>query len=330
MSNTFDTIVFATSDDHGRLPVIDITHPAFAVEADAAEIDRLTRDFVAENREPRDLPPAVRAALQRSRLGQGLLAAAGSFLSGMHTYLLKLGPQHLDDTFDQTDRRIASSLPALMTRIRLQDVARLLADGLACGAADDRRPLHFINIAGGPATDSWNALIELRARHPDRLADRRCAITILDIDPHGPTFGARAVKALQAPGAPLHGLDLRVRHQPYAWAEADRLPSILADLGARETTCAISSEGGLFQYGSDAEIVANLTMLRDATASDAFIVGSVTADDEPARVAQTASRASTRTIDPDTFRRLVASAGWVVDTLIDRPFAYTVRLVKAA
>jgi hypothetical protein len=331
MPNTTDTIQFADSHEHGRLPVIDLSHAAFAVQPDAAELDRLARAFVEENRERRDIPPHVRAALQRSRLGQGLMAAAGSYLSGMHTYLLKLGPDHLGDGYDQTDRRIADSFPAFMARVRLQDMVTLLADGLAAAAPADRgRPLRFINIAGGPAADSWNALIQLRARHPDALADRPCDITILDIDVHGPAFGARAVAALQAPGAPLHGLDLHLRHQPYAWTEADRLPSILADLGAREATCAISSEGGLFQYGSDADILANLTRLREATPADAFVAGSVTADDEPARVAQAQSRATTRPIDPDAFRRLAAAAGWTIDALINRPFAYTVRLVKAA
>ena len=44
---------------------------------------------------------------------------------------------------------------------------------------------------------------------------------------------------------------------------------------------AASSEGALFEYGSDAAIVANLTALRAGGAM--IVAGSVTCDDEPRR-----------------------------------------------
>jgi hypothetical protein len=324
------TICHATTDDAGRLPVIDITHPAFAVDDDPTALAREARTFVAEAPQRSKIPPHVRALLERSRLGWGLTAAAGTFLTGLNTYLLKLGPQNLGDGFEDIDRRIAASFPAFMTRVRLQDVARLLAAGIAGLARDDRRPLQFINIAGGPAPDSWNALIQLRATHPDRLADRRIDIAILDIDTRGPAFGARALDALRQPGAPLHGLDPTLRHVSYDWSHADRLPALLADLGAPSAACAISSEGGLFQYGADADIIANLEALHLASPADAFVVGTVTSDDEAARVSQAMSQVPTRPMSIDTFRHLAATAGWSIATLVERPFAYAVRLIKAA
>src|SRR5262245_57395949 len=117
------TIVYAESDEHGLLPVIDVTHPAFAAEPSAEAVDRLTRAFIDENRQRGELPPHVVEALRRSRLGRSLFGAAGSFLGGLPTYLLKLGPDHLRAPFEDIDRRIASSLPALMTRVRLQEVS---------------------------------------------------------------------------------------------------------------------------------------------------------------------------------------------------------------
>lgn len=333
------TLIHALSDEHGPLPVIDITHPAFTVDEDPVTLAHQARAFVTESRLRGEIPPQVRLLLARSRLGRGLAAAAGSFLSGEHTYLLKLGPDNLGDGFQDIDRRIAASFPAVMTRVRLLDVARLLADGLAgLGrlGQDDRRPLLFINIAGGPAADSWNALILLQAAQQaqpseDLLRDRPIGIAVLDIDPRGPTFGARAVDALCQPDAPLYGLDLRLRHVPYDWSKAAAtLPPLLADLDAPASACAISSEGGLFQYGSDADIIANLEALRLATPPDAFVVGTVTSDDEPARVAQAASQVPTRPMPIDTFRELAATAGWSMSEVVERPFAYAVRLVKAA
>jgi hypothetical protein len=330
MTNPMPTMHYATSDEAGQLPVIDITHPAFAVDDDPDAIARQARTFVAESSPRRELPPHVRELLQRSRLGSGLAAAAGSFLTGLNTYLLKLGPENLGDGFADIDRRIAASFPAFMTRVRLQDVARMLADGIAQFDRHDRRPLQFINVAGGPAADCWNALIQLRATQPDRLADRRVSIAVLDIDTHGPAFGARALEALRQPGAPLDGLDVQHRVVSYDWSKADRLASLLTDLGADRAACAIASEGGLFQYGSDADIIANLAALREATPPDAFVVGTVTSDDEPARVSQAMSQVPTRPMSIDTFRQLAASAGWAVARTVERPFAYAVQLIKAA
>jgi hypothetical protein len=338
MPNQFETmpICYAMSEASERLPVIDITHPAFAVEPSEAEIERMTREFIAENQQPRVVPEAIREALRQSRLGRDLIAASGSFLSGMATYLLKLGPDNLGEEAHPLDKRIAASLPAFMTRVRLQDVSRLLAEGVAhlssaetADPADRRRPLRFINIAGGPAADSWNALIHLRATQPDLLVDRNITIAVLDIDTHGPAFGARAIDALRAPDAPLHGLDLGLRHVSYDWSRAaDHLPAILDDLGAQDAACAISSEGGLFQYGSDADIIANLAALHAATPADAIVAGSVTRDDEAARLAQAASGVPTRPLSRQALQQLADTAGWSVAHVIERPFVYNVRLVK--
>ena len=52
-------------------------------------------------------------------------------MSGMHTYLLKLGPEMLGSSYTKpVDRRIAAALPALGVRLRLQDVAQLMTDTL--------------------------------------------------------------------------------------------------------------------------------------------------------------------------------------------------------
>ena len=52
----------------------------------------------------------------------------------MHTYLLKLGPKMLGEAYSTpVDRKIAATLPALGVRLRVQDMARLMADALRTG-----------------------------------------------------------------------------------------------------------------------------------------------------------------------------------------------------
>src|SRR5712692_4870809 len=204
-------ILFALTDDGVSLPVIDVTNPAFAVTATDAELASLSDRFVLESTERQEIPAPLRDALQRSRLGRALMAASGTFLTGMNTYLLKLGPDNLGTDANPIDRRIAASFPALMTRLRLQDMARLLADGVSlAAAAAPQRPLCLVNIGGGPAGDSWNALIHLHAEHPDLLAGREIVIAVLDLDDRGPAFGVRALETLRATGAPLCGLEIGV------------------------------------------------------------------------------------------------------------------------
>jgi hypothetical protein len=323
-------VLYAMTDDGESLPVVDVTNPAFTVNAPDTELASMCDQFVRESQQRPDMSAPLREALQRSRLGRGLIAASGTFLTGMNTYLLKLGPDNLGTDANPLDLRIAASFPALMSRVRLQDMARLLADGLSLTAAAlPQRRLCLINIGGGPAADSWNALIHLHAEHPDFLPGRAIAIVVLDCDGHGPAFGARALDALRAPGAPLKSLDVGFRHLAYEWSHVDRLREVLDELEPNDAACAISSEGALFEYGSDVDVVGNLQGLCATTAPDAFVVGSVTREGGPVRSLQTTDRVATRPRTLDAFRRLAEQAGWTVRDVIERPFTFNVRLVKA-
>jgi hypothetical protein len=322
-------VLSVMTDDGVRLPVIDVTDPAFAVVTSDVELEAMSDRFVLESRVRQEIPAALRDALRRSMLGRGLMEASGTFLSGMNTYLLKLGPDNLGTEANPLDRRIAASLPALAARLRLQDMARLLADGSwPAATATPQRPLALVNIGGGPAADSWNALIHLHAEHPDLLAGRPIAIIVLDQDVHGPAFGGRAVEMLRAPAAPLGGLEISFRHVSYEWSHVKRLQQALDDLRAAEAVCAISSEGALFEYGSDTDIVANLKALHAGAATDAIIVASVTRDDEPMRSLPPTDRAATRPRTLEGFGSLAEHAGWSVQRVIERPFSYNVRLMK--
>jgi len=257
------------------------------------------------------------------------MAAAGSFLDGMSTYRLKLGPDNLWAGASPIDRSIAATFPAFTSRLRLQDMAQLIAEGLSATlASDPRRNALLINIAGGTGSDSWNALIHLRAQQPGLLTGREIVIAVLDTDSSDPGFGSRAVDALRIEDAPLHGLDIRFRPYKYDWSNVEELHATLRLLNAESTACAISSEGGLFEYGSDAEIRSNLEVLHAGTASDAHIAGSVTREGGPMQATQSASRIRTHPRTLEQFTSLAKDAGWKLQRAIERPFSFHVSLAK--
>lgn len=309
------------------LPIVDVRNPAFALTLSRDELAAMEAQYLQESSQSQSVSPEVRAALASSRLGSGLMAARGTFLTGLNTYLLKLGPENLPADFHPIDRRIAASFPAITARLRLQDMAALLADGLADALArDPRRPLHFINIAGGPAADSWNALIRLR-RIDEALPHREITVSVLDLDHQGPDFGGRAFETLQSQGAPLDGLHVHFHYQRYNWSESAELRHLLGSFDLQSSLCAVSSEGGLFEYGSDEEIAANLSVLREMTPDDTIVAGSACREGESTR-AHAGIGVTLRPRTREAFQQLVEGSGWRVDTLIERPFNDNLRMVK--
>ena len=256
-------VVYAKAPDGTELPVIDVTNPAFALPYDEAEMKKRVARFLRGERWRAKIPQPIQRAFlglaaRRSRLARALYHASEGVIGGMTMYVGKLGPRMLGDGYSTAiDRQLAAAPPSWLARVRLEDMARLLAEGLTPVLAARRgRPLHFFNIAGGPSADSWNALLVIRAGGVRALAGRAIAIHVLDVDEEGPAFGGRAVAALSGEGGPLADLDLRFERDAYDWKNAERLRQLLAETGASGAVVAVCSEGGLFEYGSDDEIVA--------------------------------------------------------------------------
>ena len=303
-------VIYAVTEDGVQLAVIDVTHPAFAVAATEGELAAMAEQYVSEAGRQTEVPEAVRVALRESMLGRRLMAASGTFLDGMSTYMLKLGPEKLGEGATAIDRRISESFPVFMVRLRLMDMARLLAEGLRPAmAVAPGRAVRLVNIGGGAGADSWNALICLRGEQAELLAGRDVVIAVLDRDSRGPAFGARAVTALGADGEVLSGLDLGFRYLSYEWSDVGSLGKILEGLDVREAACGVSSEGGLFEYGSDEEIVANLQVIHAGTARDAVVVGSVTREGAVVRASLIGSRMATRPRTIEGFGRLAEAGG---------------------
>jgi hypothetical protein len=169
------------------------------------------------------------------------------------------------------DRRLAASPHIVLLRLRMQQVAHLVAQGIAddLAGAPAAAPLCLINIGGGPALDSINALILLRRARPELLS-RPIAIEVLDGSRDGAFFGANALAALQADPGPLAGLDIGMRHHDYDWDRPAALASLVEKLVSAGAIIAASTEGALLEYGSD-------------QAGVRLVAGSVTCADETRR-----------------------------------------------
>jgi hypothetical protein len=327
---------YAVTGDGIEVPVIDVTHPGFRVDIDAQELAAATEKAVAEVKRQSQMPhaeqqPQLQELWNGSFLAPRIAAARGTVLDGMSTYFLKLGPDNLGRGYRKDiDRAIAGSLPCLSNRLRLQDMARLMSDSVApLLAARPGRALHFVNIAGGPGMDSLNAILLVRREHPDLLRNRAIVIHLLDPDSAGPAFGARAATALQAGDGPLHGLGVDVRHEPYDWSSPGLLRELIRSPRAEDAVIAGSSEGGLFEYGSDEHVIANLRAFHEATDPAAVMVGTVTRADGFSRILyETGGGAAVRLRGMDAFEGLARAAGWRVARVVDNPLSHAVVLTK--
>jgi hypothetical protein len=308
-------IVYANTSDSLELPVIDVTHPAFAIPDGPTPRAALVEQYKAATANDLKGPAFLRRIFmklgaRRSQLLRALIEPSGSFLGGLTTYLMKLGADHLPDGFNTPlDQRIAGSPQARFVRLRMQHCATMLADGLEpLLAGTTNAPLHLINIGGGPAIDSLNALLILAKRNRNLLS-RPIRIHVCDLDEKGPCFGANALAALQRPSAPLARCDIRFEIRPYDWNKTAALEHLLASFEP-DAIVAASSEGALFEYGTDEAIVANLRALHS---SAKLIVGSVTSN-QPIRREQI--RTMHFALHPrgiEGFRPLATQAGYVFD-----------------
>jgi hypothetical protein len=325
--NKKDGVCYAATREGVELSVVDVTHPAFALDITDSKQQVLVQQFMNEGIPFATCPTLLRnlllrVLLRRSVLAKGVREAEGRFMSGLDTYLLKLGPAMLGSAYaEPIDRKLAAALPAMSVRLRLQDVAHLMAETLLpVLEAEPLRALHCLNIAGGPAIDTLNALILLRRWSPGILDHRSVAIKVLDVDDAGPAFGRAALEALATEGKPLQSPAIEFSYVHYDWSHPETLENVLREGHGQGAIVICSSEGGLFEYGSDKEIEANLGVLRRFREVLA-VVGSVTRADEPIMRVRQIGPAATRPRGLSAFRELAAKSGWNLARAVERPFS---------
>jgi hypothetical protein len=93
-------VCYAVTDDGLELPVIDITHQTFAFKMSESELNTIAEKNIRGLERMKRIPAFVRRfyiafIARRSILMRGMTKARGSFVSGVSTYLNKLGPDNL-------------------------------------------------------------------------------------------------------------------------------------------------------------------------------------------------------------------------------------------
>ncbi len=320
-----------TAEGHD-LPVIDVTLPSFALPDDANSVAALAEAYIEAERRSARVPTFVTRlmlglAARRSPLLRALLYPKAGCLDGLSTYLMKLGAENLPPPFDgDVDRRLAAAPQVVSMRLRLQQTAKLMAEGLEPHlVAAAGMPLHLINIGGGTAIDSLNALILLRHLRPDALA-RPITVHVLDPDFAGALFGANALRALCAAGGALAGVNVAFEHHAYDWGVTGLLEDLVRRATAQAAIVAASSEGALFEYGGDDAIEANLKALHAGGLGAKLVAGSVTRADQLRRRSIAASGLKIVPRGIDGFAPLARRGGFEVARVEAAPISDQVLL----
>lgn len=309
-------VVYASSGQGYELPVIDVSLPAFAVADDPQSMEGLRRTFAESEQRRKRLPKfmlkwLLRWMSRRSQLARELFYGATEVLSGMSTYVMKLGSANLVAPFNTSlDQQLAAAPGVISMRLRLQQLAQMTAAGLRNDLlARPHAPLHLVNIGGGTAIDSLNILILLRRSTPAALR-RPITIHLLDPDTAGPQFGQRALDSLLQ-GGPLAGLTVRFLHTPYNWNDTQPLISLVQELSLANTIVVASTEGALFEYADDATVLSNLSALR-AGGGVTLVAGTVTRADPLTREFLTTSRFKLVPRGAEGLQRLATQAGFAL------------------
>jgi hypothetical protein len=328
-------VCYAYTDSGLELPVIDITHPAFHQEVSEEQLFAGAKRFAAEQAAKGPFARWLQGKLlplflKRSVIGRGLLRSREGYLDGLSTYLMKLGPGNLGSGWaNAMDRNLVLGMnrAGMSLAQRLQDMAETLAAGLRPLLKEGTRPLHWINIAGGPSMDSLNALILLYKETPALFAGRPVQVHVLDLESEGAHFAAAALAALQGEGGPLHGLGATLNILAYDWSDPQPLTALLQALPANALV-ALSSEGGLFDYGDNAAVAANLKALHSASPADCVLAASLS---RPVDADSPFQRQGIAKVLQRSLADLEALApGWSIRGSLSRPINFVVGLRKTA
>ena len=268
-----------------ELPVLDITHPGFISTINEDRLIKLI-SYVEKNAEKNaekfnKIPAYIKKYWIKHSFAMAELIESDnevSFATGISTLMMKLGPILIGKGRRRFwDRMVTKGFGSLMIRMRARDMSICQAVSIIPLLAKSKeKNLCFINIAGGSACDSINALFLILQKDPALLKNRKVEINVLDIDTGGPAFAERCITALKEPGGKFKGLDITFRHIPYDWNDTQKLAELLSERKEWLQLCA--SEGGLFEYCSDEVIIRNLKTIYDCSNEDVIIAGTLLHD----------------------------------------------------
>jgi hypothetical protein len=326
-------VFFAKTETGVELPVLDITLPLFAASIDETKLDALGKEAIERARSLTKNPVAKFLAGRSLTLGQFRPDDQNaSYISGMSTLMMKLGPKLIKGGVNRfMDRKVAAGFTGVTVRMRLRDICRLQKEALIPKLqGSPQKNLCFVNIAGGAATDSINTLILLQKENSNLLKSRSIEINVLDIDTFGPHFASQSINELKKNGGCFCGLDLTFNQIQYHWSNTENLDDLLTR--RRDWIVVFVSEGGLFEYGTDDDIIQNLNSLYNYSTDDALVVGDFVLDLDRVNPAFPAllegSGNVIRFIGEAGFKKILKNTTWILDRTIEGNPCYTIFTLK--
>jgi hypothetical protein len=331
-------LAYAFTDNGIELPVLDITHPQFLSSIDEDHLDEVSKASIQKMLALGEMSDAQKKTyyerLSKSYVfGYVFVSDPGdNFLSGMSTFVYKLGPNLIGGGQEREfDRSLSMDIGSVAVRMRIRDLCRLQADAVIPQLkSSPQKNLCFINIAGGAASDSINTLILILKENPILVRNRKIEINVLDIDTISPHFALCCIEALKTQAHHFYGLDVAFHHIPYDWRDTDGLIPLLSNKKHCIVMCA--SEGGLFEYGMDEDIIRNLNVLYDHSPDGMRIAGTIIHDTKKVHATvpamAKATNAGLRFLGVGGLTGLLEKTGWRLESVQEKNPIYAIFTLK--
>ena len=326
--NKIAGISYAFTENGIELPVLDITHPLFLRSINEEKLDKMLNEIKQKGEERAEsfnkIPTFIKNFMaKRSYIMAGFMLkdTEDTFLSGMSTLMMKFGPELIGKGRRKFFDRLGSkAFGAILLRMRVRDICKLHTDILETQLIKEKdKNLCFINIAGGAACDSINALITIYTKDPSLLKNREIEINVFDIDRFGPTFAKNCVESLKSIGNYFSGLNISFNHIYYNWNDTTVLKDFL--LMRKEWLIIASSEGGLFEYASDEDIIRNLNILYDNSQKNMKILGSAIRDvntvDPGILASMKLTNIKARLLGVEGLKETIKKTAWIIENIMD-------------
>jgi hypothetical protein len=309
-----------------ELPVLDITHPLFISTIDEDAFKSLSLKAAQKAEQIKKLPFFIKKIMAK------LSKMENTYMSGMTTLIMKLGHNLIKGVRVGFWIKFGSKkINAIALRMRLRDICKYQAEILIPQLKKTpQKSLCFINIAGGAASDTINTLILIQKNEPLLLKERKIEINILDIDTYGPYFAKQCIEVLKESNSYFNGLDISFRHIQNNWTNTQKLSDLLTE--RKEWIQLCTSEGGLFEYGSDKEIIENLNTAYDNSADDMQIAGTLLFDETNINPyifeGMKIMGVSSRLIGIDGLKSILKNTNWIIDHIKNDGTIYFIFTLK--
>jgi hypothetical protein len=337
--NKVSGLTYAFTENGIELPVLDVTHPLFINSIDENKLSKILEEMEHKGEERAEkfnkIPDFIKDYMaKRSYIMAGFMLkdTDDTFLSGMSTLMMKLGPGLIGKGRRKFFDRLGSkALGAILLRMRVRDICKLHTEILISQLKNENeKNLCFINIAGGSACDSINALMNVCKNDPSLLKNREIEINVFDIDRFGPSFAKNCIESLKATGNCFSGLNVSFNHFLYNWNDTNILYEFLQK--RKEWLKISSSEGGLFEYASDEDIIRNLNVLYENSQDNMKIIGSLIHDannvDPGIRASMKLTNIKARLLGVNGLKNLLRETAWSLDKVMENNPRYLTFILR--